>query len=87
MNDYDGKMIFGDLRGPKLPDICLAGEKKTRKTSSRELIPTGDRARARCVTGAKLPSAPQESIRHLLFYIINFSEKIEFFFSLMSIVS
>ena len=25
-NDYDGKMIFGDLVGLKLPDICLIGE-------------------------------------------------------------
>ena len=23
---YDGQMIFGDLVGLKLPDICLAGE-------------------------------------------------------------
>ena len=29
---YDGQMIFGDLVGLKLPDICLTGEKKkTRK--------------------------------------------------------
>ena len=26
MNDNDGQMIFGDLGGLKLPDICLTGE-------------------------------------------------------------
>ena len=29
MGDYDGQMIFGDLGGLKLPDICLTGEEKT----------------------------------------------------------
>ena len=29
--DYDSRMIFGDLMGLKLPDICLTGEVKTRK--------------------------------------------------------
>ena len=28
MDDYDGQMIFGDLVGLKLPDICLTGEEK-----------------------------------------------------------
>ena len=28
MNDNDGQMIFGDLGGPKLPDICLTSEEK-----------------------------------------------------------
>ena len=49
MDDYDGQMIFGGLVGLKLPDICLAGEKKPRKTSPRKLLPTGDRTRVRCV--------------------------------------
>ena len=30
-DDNDGKMIFGDLGGLKLPDICLTGEEKPRK--------------------------------------------------------
>ena len=38
--------------GLELPDICLTGEEKTRKTSPRKPVPTGDRIRARCVTGA-----------------------------------
>ena len=52
MDDNDAQMIFGDLGGLKLPDICLTGEEKPRKTSLRKLVPTGDRTRARCVTGA-----------------------------------
>ena len=51
-DDNDGQMIFGDLGGLKLPDICFTGEEKTRKTSPRKLVPTGDRIRARYVTGA-----------------------------------
>ena len=31
MNDNDGQMIFGDLVGLKLPDICLTGKEKLRK--------------------------------------------------------
>ena len=27
-NNNDGRMIFGELGGLKLPDICLTGEKK-----------------------------------------------------------
>ena len=38
--DYDGQMIFGDLVGLKLPDICLTYEEKPRKTSPRKLVPT-----------------------------------------------
>ena len=53
MDDNDGQMTFRDLGGLKLPDICLTGEKKTEKASPRKLVPTGDRTRARCVTGAQ----------------------------------
>ena len=28
-DDDDGQMIFGDLGGLKIPDICLTGEGKT----------------------------------------------------------
>ena len=52
MDDYDDQMIFGDLVGLKVPDIRLKGGEKPRKTSSRNLVPTGDRTRARCVTSA-----------------------------------
>ena len=30
-DDNDGQMIFGDLGGLKLPDICLIGEEKPRQ--------------------------------------------------------
>ena len=50
-DDNDAQIIFGDLGGLKLPDICLTGEEKPEKTSPRELVPTGDRTRARCVIG------------------------------------
>ena len=51
-DDNDGQMRFGDLGGLELPNICLIGEEKPRKTSPRKLVLTGDRTRARCVTSA-----------------------------------
>ena len=39
MDDYDGQMIFGDLGGPKLPDIRLTGEEKPRKNLTQETCP------------------------------------------------
>ena len=57
-DDNDGQIIFGDLEGLNLPDICITGEKKLRKTSPRILVPTGDRTRARCVTGAHATAWP-----------------------------
>ena len=53
------QMIFGDLGGLKLPDICLTGEEKTpKKTSPRKLVPTGDQTWAHCVTGAHTTTWP-----------------------------
>ena len=58
-DDNDGQMIFGDLGGPKLPDICLTGEEKPRKkTSPKKLVPTGYRTLARCMTGAHATAWP-----------------------------
>ena len=57
-DDNDGQMIFGDLGGLKLPDICLEGEENHEKTSPRKLVPTGDRTRVRCVTGAHATTLP-----------------------------
>ena len=58
-DDNDGQMIFGDLGGLKLPDICLTGEEKPRKkTSLRKLVPTGDRTRAHCAEGAHATACP-----------------------------
>ena len=40
MDDNDGQMIFGDLGGQKLPDICLTGEEKLRnKNRTQETCP------------------------------------------------
>ena len=58
-DDSDGQMIFGDLGGLILSDICLTGEKKTpKKASPRKHVPTGDRTRARCVTSAHATACP-----------------------------
>ena len=57
-DENDGQMIFGDLGGLKLPDIRLTGEEKPEKTSPRKPVPTGDRTRARCVTGAHAAAWP-----------------------------
>ena len=58
-DDNDGQMIFGDFEGLKLPDTSLTGEEIPRKkTSPRKLVPTGDRTRARCVTGAHATTWP-----------------------------
>ena len=56
--DNDGQMVFRDLGGLKLPDICLTGEENLEKTSPRKLVPTGDRTLARCVTGAHATAWP-----------------------------
>ena len=57
-DDNDGQMVFGDLGGLKLLDICLTGVEKTRKTLPRKLIPTGDRTRACCATGVHATTWP-----------------------------
>ena len=51
-DDDDGQMIFRDLVGLKPPTFVLQVRKNPEKTSPRKLVPTGDRTRARCVTGA-----------------------------------
>ena len=58
MDDYDGQMIFGDLVGLNLPDIRLTVRKNPKKTSPRKVVPTGDRTRARCMTGAHATACP-----------------------------
>ena len=39
MDDNDGQMIFGDVEGLKLPDICLIGEEKPRKNLTQKTCP------------------------------------------------
>ena len=38
-DDNEGQMIFGDLGGLKLPDICLTGEEKPRKNLTQKTCP------------------------------------------------
>ena len=38
-DDNDGQMIFGELGGLKLPDICPTGEEKPRKNLTQETYP------------------------------------------------
>ena len=59
-DDDDGQMIFGDLVGLKLPDICLTGEEKPQKTSHRKLVHTGDWTRVRCMTDAHATACSTE---------------------------
>ena len=59
MSDDDGQMIFGDLGGLKLSDICLTGEENPKKISPRKLVQTRDRTGVRCVTGAHAIACPK----------------------------
>ena len=43
-DDNDGQMIFGDLGGLKLPDICLTGEEKPRKNNQETCPDRGSNA-------------------------------------------
>ena len=38
-DEYDGQMIFGDLVGLKLPEICLTGEESLEKNLTKENCP------------------------------------------------
>ena len=38
-DDNDDQMIYGDLGGLKLPDICLTGEEKPQKNLTQETCP------------------------------------------------
>ena len=66
-------MIFGDLGGLKLPDICHTGEENPEKTSPKKLVPTGDRTRARFLTGAHATAWPTEK------FIYNMWSKLDSF--------
>ena len=57
-------MIFGDLGGIKLPDICLTGDEKPRKTSPRKRPDWGTKP-ARCVIGAHATVLPTGMDRFL----------------------
>ena len=57
-DDNHSQMIFGDLWGLKLPDICLTDKEKPEKISPRKVVQTGDRTWAHCMTGAHATASP-----------------------------
>ena len=65
-DDNEGLIIFGDLMGLKLPDICLACEEKTRHNLSRPEIET----RTAGLQASMLPPASQRWTWSMLCYII-----------------
>ena len=67
MDDNDGQMIFGDLGGLKLPNICVTGEEKPRKNLTQETCP--DLLRDKCACYHLLHSGGLLSLllRHKLF--------------------
>ena len=73
-DDNDSQMIFGDLGGLKLPDICLTSEEKPRKHLTQELVPTGDRTRARCVAAAHATDCPTAVDLFLVFRLSMLTE-------------
>ena len=62
-DDNDDQMIFGELVGLKLPNICLTGEENPEKTTPRRLVPTGDPIQARYVTGGHATACPTAGIK------------------------
>ena len=68
-------MIFGDLVGLKLPDICRTGEENPEKTSPRKIVPTGDRTRARCETGAHATDCPTKKNSPKKIFVAVFDKK------------
>ena len=52
------KWYWGTLGAQSFPTFVLQVRKNPEKTSPRKLVPTGDRIRARCVTGAHAAACP-----------------------------
>ena len=64
MDDNDGQMIFGDLGGLKLPDICLTGEEKIpKKPHPRNLSRPGIEPGPAAWQTHMLPFVPQRWTR------------------------
>ena len=58
MDGDDDQMIFGDLGALSFLTFVLQVRKNPEKTSPRKFVPTEDRTRARCVTGAHATACP-----------------------------
>ena len=52
MDDNDDQMVHVDLGTKNFLTFVLQVKKNPEKTSPRKLVPTENRARARCVSGA-----------------------------------
>ena len=61
MDDNDCQMIFGDLGGLKLPDICLTGEgKPPKKPHPGNLSRSGIEPGPAALQAHMLPPVPQQ---------------------------
>ena len=72
-DDNDGQMIFGDLEGLKLPDICLTGEEKQKEKKKPHPGNCVGRVRHRSAVVSTLPTIYFTKKINLafFFYIIN----------------
>ena len=57
-DENDDQMVFGDLEGLKLPNICLTGEENPRKNLNQETYPERGCNPANCVTGVHATACP-----------------------------
>ena len=64
-DDNDGQMIFRDLGGLKLPDICLTGEEKPPKNLTQETCPNRESNLDPLRDRRMLPPGPQQWIHSL----------------------
>ena len=58
-DDHDCQMIFGDLVGLKLPEICFIGEEKPRENLTQETSRPGIEPGPAAWQARMLPPAPQ----------------------------
>ena len=58
-DNYDGQMIFQDLVGLNLPDICHQVRKNPEKTLPRKPVPTGIEPGSATWQACMLPPSPQ----------------------------
>ena len=68
-DDCDGQMIFGNVVGLNFLTFVLQVRKNPDQTSPWKRVPTGDRTRARCVTGAHVTACPT-AVDAMLCYVM-----------------
>ena len=68
-DNNDGQMIFGDLGGLKLPDICLTGEENSEKPNPGNLSRPGIESGPATLQARMLPPGPQRlTTKELIIY-------------------